>query len=108
MTEHTTQLHAPLPAEQAPSLRIYYQIFGALMGLLVLTITVSFVNLGTFNEIIALVIAAAKAVLVILFFMHVRTSSRLTWLFAAAGFVWLLILVGWTFSDYLSRGWMGG
>src|SRR3954464_8105879 len=95
-------------AEHAPSTKIYYQVFGALMVLLALTIGASFVNLGAFNELLALAIAAAKAVLVILFFMHVRSSSRVTWLFAAAGFVWLIILVGWTFSDYVSRGWMGG
>ncbi len=107
MTQPTSQATPERTAQQAPSLRIYYQVFGALMLLLVLTVAVSFVNLGAFNELLALAIALVKAVLVILFFMHVRYSSRLTWLFAAAGFAWLLILVGWTFSDYLSRGWMG-
>jgi cytochrome c oxidase subunit 4 len=107
MTQHTSQQTPERTAQQAPSLRIYYIVFLALMGLLVLTVAVSFLNLGAFNEIIALAIALAKALLVILFFMHVRYSSRVTWLFAAAGFVWLFILVAWTFSDYLSRGWMG-
>jgi cytochrome c oxidase subunit 4 len=45
---------------------------------------------------------------VILFFMGVRWSSRLTWVVAASGFVWLLILFGITMSDYMSRGWMAG
>ena len=55
-----------------------------------------------------LAIACTKASLVILFFMGVRWSSRLTWVVAASGFVWLLILFGITMSDYLSRGWMVG
>ena len=55
-----------------------------------------------------LTIALTKAALVILFFMGVRWSSRLTWVVAASGFVWLLILFGITMSDYLSRGWMVG
>jgi cytochrome c oxidase subunit 4 len=55
-----------------------------------------------------LAIAVTKAALVILFFMGVRWSSRLTMIVAASGFVWLLILFGITMSDYLSRGWMVG
>ncbi len=94
-------------AENHTSTKIYYQIFAALLILLALTVGVSYVDLGVFNEVIALAIAAAKALLVILFFMHMRSSSRLTWLFAAAGFVWLAILIALTMSDYVSRGWMG-
>jgi cytochrome c oxidase subunit 4 len=55
-----------------------------------------------------LAIACTKALLVILFFMHVRWSSRLTWVVAASGFVWLLILFGITMTDYLTRGWVVG
>jgi cytochrome c oxidase subunit 4 len=49
-----------------------------------------------------------KALLVILFFMHVRWATRLTWVVAASGFVWLLILFGITMTDYLTRGWVAG
>ena len=52
----------------------------------------------------ALTIAVVKMLLVILFFMHVRYSSRLTWIFVAAGFIWLLIMLDLTLSDYLTRG----
>ena len=97
-SEPTTENHA--------STKIYYQIFAALLLLLALTVGVSYVDLGVFNEVIALAIAAAKALLVLLFFMHVRSSSRVTWLFAAAGFVWLGILIALAMSDYVSRGWM--
>jgi cytochrome c oxidase subunit 4 len=44
----------------------------------------------------------------VLYFMHVRWSSRLTWVVAASGFFWLLILFGLTMADYVSRGWVAG
>jgi cytochrome c oxidase subunit 4 len=55
-----------------------------------------------------LLIASVKALLVVLFFMHVRWSTRLTWVVAASGFVWLIILFGLTMTDYLTRGWVEG
>ena len=56
------------------------------------------------NTVVALAIAVTKAMLVVLYFMHVRYSSRLTWVVVAGGFLWLLIMIGLTMSDYLSRG----
>src|SRR5437899_1133456 len=47
------------------------------------------------------------ALLVILYFMHTRYSSRLTWVFAGAGFFWLMILIGGTMDDFLTRNWFG-
>jgi cytochrome c oxidase subunit 4 len=87
---------------------LYYLIFFALLVGTGLTVAVAFYNLGFMNNVVMLTIACAKALLVILFFMHVRWSSRLTWVVAASGFFWLLILFGITMSDYLSRGWMVG
>lgn len=81
----------------------YYKVTVALMVLLGLTVGVYFVPLGTFGVVAALTIAFLKAVLIILYFMHVRYSSRLTMVMAAAGFFWLVILFALTFSDYLSR-----
>ena len=88
-----------------PPLRSYYMVYGALLVLLVLTVAVAELHLGGFGVVLALLIAVAKAVLVLLYFMHLRYSSRLTWLFAGAGFVWLLILLVFLMADYLSRGW---
>jgi cytochrome c oxidase subunit 4 len=89
--------------------KTYYLIFAVLMVLLALTVAVAYIDLGrTLNIVIAMTIAIIKATLVILYFMHVRYSSRLTWLFVGAGFFWFLILVGLTFSDYISRGWLPG
>ena len=55
-----------------------------------------------------LTVAFTKALLVILFFMHVRWGSRLTWVIAGSGFVWLLIMFSLTLADYMSRGWIQG
>jgi cytochrome c oxidase subunit 4 len=83
----------------------YYTIFGALMILTAITVSVAFINLGALNFPVALAIAILKATLVILFFMHVKYSSRLTKLICGTAFFFLLVLFGLTLSDYLSRGW---
>jgi len=87
---------------------MYYAVFAALIVGTALTVAVAFVDLGAMNNVLMLGIAITKALLVILFFMHVRWSTRLTWVVAASGFVWLLILFGLTMTDYLSRGWVPG
>jgi cytochrome c oxidase subunit 4 len=87
-------------------LRTYYAIFGSLMVLTAITVGVAFINLGPFNFPVAIGIAILKATLVVLFFMHVKFSSRLTKLFIATGFFFLLILFTLTLSDYVSRGWL--
>jgi cytochrome c oxidase subunit 4 len=83
----------------------YYTIFGSLMLLTVITVSVAFLNLGVLNFPVALSIAILKATLVILFFMHVKYSSRLTQLICGASFFFLVLLFGLTLTDYLSRGW---
>jgi cytochrome c oxidase subunit 4 len=83
----------------------YYAIFGALMVLTAITVTVAFINLGALNLPVALGIAIVKATLVILFFMHVKYTSRLTKLICGTAFFFLMVLFGLTLSDYLSRGW---
>ncbi|MBI3047510.1 MAG: cytochrome C oxidase subunit IV family protein [Acidobacteria bacterium] len=85
--------------------RVYYTIFGALMVLTATTLAVAFINLGALNFPIALGIAITKATLVILFFMHLKYSSRLTKLVCGSAFFFLIVLFGLTLSDYLSRGW---
>ena len=83
----------------------YYAIFGALMVLTGVTVAASFVNLGSFNFPVAIAIAITKATLVILFFMHVKYSSRLTKMVVAMSFFFLAIMFGLTLTDYMSRGW---
>ena len=84
--------------------KVYYLIFGALMALTVTTVAVAYFDLGaTLNTVIALTIAVTKATLVILYFMHVRYSPRLTWVVICSGLLWLIIMIGLTLSDYLTR-----
>jgi cytochrome c oxidase subunit 4 len=87
---------------------MYYAVFAALIVGTGLTVLVAFKDLGVLNNVLMLGIAMTKALLVILFFMHVRWGTRLTWVVAASGFVWLLILFGITMTDYLTRGWVEG
>ncbi len=90
---------------------VYVRVFLALLLLTGLTILAGFFDLGGgrlhyANAIVALTIAVTKATLVVLYFMHVRWSSRLTWVFVGAGVFWLLILIGLTLSDVYTRPWI--
>jgi cytochrome c oxidase subunit 4 len=71
----------------------------------VTTVVVARIDLGRLNAIAALSIAVFKGTLVVLYFMHVRYSSKLTWVFVLAGFFWLAILIAFTLSDFLTRPW---
>ncbi|HEY7499966.1 MAG TPA: cytochrome C oxidase subunit IV family protein [Vicinamibacterales bacterium] len=88
--------------------KLYYAVFFALIVGTVLTYLAALVDFGFFNNVVMLAIAFAKASLVILFFMGVRWNSRLTWIVAASGFFFLLIMFAITMSDYMSRGWVPG
>ncbi len=70
-----------------------------------LTVGAAYLDLGPFNPVIALAIACFKAVVVILFFMHVFFQSRLIKLTVAAGFFTFAVLITMTLSDYISRAW---
>ena len=86
--------------------KTYFLIFGGLMVLTGLTVWVATFDLGRWNAIVALSIAVVKATMVVLYFMHVRYSSKLTWVFVCAGVIWLIILFGFTLSDFLTRTWV--
>lgn len=83
--------------------RTYYTVFAALIALTLLTVAVSFLELGAWHTTVGVLIGVVKASLVILFFMHLLHSSRLSWLAVLAGLFWLVILMGLTLSDYLTR-----
>jgi cytochrome c oxidase subunit IV len=85
---------------------MYFGIFAALMVFTGITVGVAFINLGPFNFPVAISIAIIKATLVILFFMHVKYSSRLTKLIIGTGMFFLLIMFVLTLTDYVSRGWL--
>src|SRR5436853_7725163 len=91
-------------AEHVTSRKVYFLVFGALLVLTLLTVLAAQVDLGALNDVVALTIAVTKAMLVILFFMHVRHSTRMTALTAVAGFFWLATLLGLPRAAYASRG----
>jgi cytochrome c oxidase subunit 4 len=84
---------------------IYLAIVGALLVLTATTVAASYVEMGVFNPIVALGIAVIKAMLVVLFFMHVKYSTKLTKLTVGAGVFTFLVLVGMTLADYMTRAW---
>ncbi len=86
--------------------RLYVLVFSALVALTALTVAVSYVDLGPASVVVALAIAFTKALLVLLYFMHLRDSSALVWLVAVGGFFWLSILIVLTMSDVMTRGWL--
>lgn len=89
--------------KHSPSIRTYLIVAAALMGLLVLTIVAGMIHLGEANLVVALVIAGVKAILVAVFFMHLKYDTAVTRLFAVSGLVWLGILIVLTLGDFVSR-----
>jgi cytochrome c oxidase subunit 4 len=94
------------PAHHRSSLLSYFLVFGALMILTVLTVLVSRIHLGEWNTAVAMTIAIAKALVVILWFMHVIHSPRMTWIIVISSFIWLATMFVLFFSDYATRGWL--
>jgi cytochrome c oxidase subunit 4 len=84
--------------------KTYFVVWAILMVLLFATWGFAEIDLRPFNAIIAMTIAVIKMLLIILYFMHVRYSNRLTWVFAGAGFLWLGIMILLTLNDYFTRG----
>ena len=85
--------------------KIYYAIFATLLLLTGVTVAVAYIDLGPLNTVAALAIACFKALIVVLYFMHVKYSTRLVKLTIIAGLYWMGILLALTMSDYLTRGW---
>ena len=96
-----------LMSEHIVPVRVYVTIFMVLLVGTALTVIAAFMNFpGRLNTIVAMTIAIAKATFVVLYFMHVRYSSRLIWVIMASALFWMGILFAFTFSDYLTRGWI--
>jgi cytochrome c oxidase subunit 4 len=93
-------------AQHAASKHTYYRVWGILIALLLITAGVSYIDLGPLNIVVSLTIAVCKALLIMLFFMHVRDSRPRTWIFVGLGFFWLVLLLSLTMSDYLTRSWL--
>jgi cytochrome c oxidase subunit 4 len=89
------------------SIVLLFFVFAALLGLLALTVEAARHDLGPWNSVVAVLIAAAKALLIALFFMHVRQATPLTKMIVAAGILWLAIMFTLSLADYWTRDWHG-
>jgi len=87
--------------------KIYLGVFAALMVGTWLTVYVARFDLGQWNIVVAMTIAVAKATLVVLYFMHLRYSEKLNWVFAGAAIFWLLLLIGLVMADFVAQGFEG-
>src|ERR1700755_3717081 len=87
--------------------KTYFSVFAALLALTGLTVFAATIPFGRMNDVVAITIAVTKMMLVLLFFMHVRYSSRLIWVIVDSMFFWLLILLLLTLTGYSSRDWFG-
>src|SRR3954452_9568743 len=93
-------------AEKIVPPRTYLLVYVALLVATALTVAFSRMPVSEdWHTVVGLSIAVVKASLVILFFMHLYYSTRLTWVVALSGLLWLAILIGYTLTDYLSRDW---
>lgn len=90
-------------AHPVPAVRTYLFVWLALMGFLALTLGSAYVDLGWMNSVLNVGIAVVKAILVMLFFMHLRSSDYVLRIFAAAGFFWLALLIGLSMTDFGTR-----
>lgn len=90
--------------EHIDSRATYFKVFLVLIALTALTTAVAYVDLGPANVAVALGIAVLKMLVVALFFMHVRYSSRLTRIVVVSGLLWLVILIALSLNDYFTRG----
>jgi len=89
------------------SVKTYALVLATLLFLTILTTAVAYVDLGVFSTVIALAIACTKMLLVALFFMHIRHSTKLTRLVVVGGLLWLAILLFMTLTDFATRTWIG-
>lgn len=104
--EHTVNPSEPTHhSHTVVSPRVYALVFGALLIFTALTVYASGIELGVFNAVVALIIAVIKGTLVVLFFMHIKYSSKLVKLTICSGFFTLIVLLALTCTDYISRAW---
>ena len=97
--DHSEEAHHIVP----PS--VYMIIVAILLVMTAVTVWASYIEMGVFNPIVALAIGVFKATLVVLFFMHVKYSTKLTKLTVFSGLFTFLALIGMTLADYISRAW---
>jgi len=86
------------------TIRFYVIIYVTLLALMTMTVVAAKFDMGqSTNFAVAMGIATVKMVLILLYFMHIRYSDKLTWVFSSAAFLWLIILIVGTLNDYFTR-----
>ena len=94
-------------SEHIVPVKVYFMIFAILLVGTALTVIAAYIDFPYgLNAIVAMTIAVAKATFVVLYFMHVRYSTRLVWVIVAAALFWMAILFAFTLADYFTRGWI--
>ncbi|HEU4510181.1 MAG TPA: cytochrome C oxidase subunit IV family protein [Pyrinomonadaceae bacterium] len=94
-------------SEHIVPVKVYIAIFLILLVGTALTVIAAFIDFPYgLNTIVAMAIAVAKATFVVLYFMHVRYSTRLVWVIVASALFWMAILFAFTLADYFTRGWI--
>jgi cytochrome c oxidase subunit 4 len=106
LTTHATDQSQPIGTEHIVPPRVYLTVFVVLLIMTATTTAVSAVDLGPWNTVVALGIAFFKATLVVLYFMHVKYSHGLTRIVLVSGLLWLVILIGITLADFMTRPWL--
>lgn len=84
-------------------IRLYMMVFAILMVGTAVTVWAAQIDMGSMNIVVAMLIALVKAAFVVLYFMHLRYSHRLNWVFGAAAIFWLALLIGITMADVFAR-----
>ena len=104
---HTQDEHLSPQAHLVP-VSLYVAIWATLMVCTGLTVFAASIDLGIFNIVVALLIATLKGTLVVLFFMHLKYSTKLTMVTVIAALFWLFIMFSLTLTDYMTRHWATG
>jgi cytochrome c oxidase subunit IV len=103
--KHTQEEHFD-PMSHVVPVSLYVAIWAALMVFTAITVFAARLELHVFNIVLALLIATIKGTLVVLFFMHLRYSTKLTMVTVIAAMFFLFLLLGLTMTDYLTRAWL--
>jgi len=96
---------SPHESHETP-MSLYYTIYAILMVLLVLTVAVAYFDFGALSMPIAMTIAVVKAALVVVYFMHMRHTGKLMWIYTAVGVIWLICMIASIVIDGYARGYL--
>ncbi len=106
MSESSKQADDEPPKDTEGSYRELAMWYVVMLAIIFLSVVVAYTNIGGFTIIVLLALAAAKAIITVLYYMEIRYRDPLVWIFASAAVMWLILLFGLTLCDYLTRHWV--